>query len=155
MSGGKECLQFAALLQRGDLGTEPANYVATGVYNTFELMLSTLGRSPTSSFVLCSFFSDALDLPQEAYPDFPRTREWKVAAAHYHTLFAAHGIRPQDILLRLPNRRLYVGPHLQEYSAAIDTEWEERLTRWTLGVQSALEAGDSRPPFPTSVVATP
>ena len=88
------------------------SYVTTGVHNTFDLMLSALGRSPTSSFVLCSLFRDALDLPQEAYLDFPRTREWKTAAAHYRTLFAACGIRPQDILLRLPNRRLYIGPHV-------------------------------------------
>ena len=81
-------LQFAALLQRGDFGTEPASYVTTGVHNTFEAMVSALGRSPISSFMMCSLFSDTLDLLQEAYLDFPPTREWEAAAAHYRTLFA-------------------------------------------------------------------
>ena len=41
--GGKlaavgRALQFAVLLQRDALGTERANYVTTGVHNTFELM---------------------------------------------------------------------------------------------------------------------
>ena len=48
-----------------------------------------------------SLFSDAMDLPQGAYLDFPRTREWEVAAANYRTLFAAYvvgyGIGPQDL----------------------------------------------------------
>ena len=88
----RSALQFAALLQRGDLRTEPASYVTTGVHTTFELMVSTFGRNPTSSFVLCSLFSDALDLPQEACLDFPRTGEWKAAATHYLTgdLIARH-----------------------------------------------------------------
>ena len=59
-------LQFAALLQRDALGTEPASYVTTGFHNTFELMATALRRSSTSSSVLCSLFSDAMDLPQEA-----------------------------------------------------------------------------------------
>ena len=88
----RSALQFAALRPRGDLGTEPASYVTTGVHTTFELMVSTFGRNPTSSFVLCSLFSDALDLPQEACLDFPRTGEWKAAATHYLTgdLIARH-----------------------------------------------------------------
>ena len=96
--------------------------------------MSTSGRSPTSSFVLCSLFSEALDLPQEACLDFPPAREWEATAAHYRTLFTAYGIRSQDILLRLSSRRLYSGPHVQEYLAVLDTEWEGRPTRWTLGV---------------------
>ena len=73
----RSALQFAALLQRGDLGTEPPRYVTARVHTTFELTASTFGRSPTSSFVLCSHFSDALDLPQGACLDFPRTRDGK------------------------------------------------------------------------------
>ena len=46
-------LQFTALLQRGDLGTEPVSYITTGFHTTFS------SRGPTSSFVLCSLFSDA------------------------------------------------------------------------------------------------
>ena len=71
----RRALQFAALLQRDALGTEPASYVTTGVHNSFELMATALRRSSTSSSVLCSLVSDAMDLPQEACLDFPRTRE--------------------------------------------------------------------------------
>ena len=39
--------------------------------------------------------------------------------------------------------------------AGLDAEWEERLTKWTLSVRSALVAGDALPPFPTAVAATP
>ena len=92
-------------------------------------MVRAHGRSPTSSFLLCSLFSDALGLLQEAYLDFPRSREWEVAVDRYRTLFVAFGSRSQDILLLSPNRRLYIGPHVQEYLAALDAEWEERLTR--------------------------
>ena len=148
-------LQFAAILERGDHGTEPVSYVTTGVHTTFEIMVSTLGRSSTPPFVLCSLFSDELDLPQEACPDFPRAREWLEASAQHSTLFAAYGIRQQDILLRLPNRRHYIALQVEEYLAGLDTEWEERSTRWTLGAQRALEAGDALPPFPTVVASTP
>ena len=71
----RSALQFAALLQRRDLGTEPASYVTTGVHTTFELMLSTFERSRISPFMLCSLFNDALDLHQEVCLKFPRTRE--------------------------------------------------------------------------------
>ena len=37
----RSALQCAGLLQRGDLGTEPASYVKTGVRTTFDLMVST------------------------------------------------------------------------------------------------------------------
>lgn len=57
MQGGRwaavrSALQFAALLERGALGNEPASYVTTGVDNTFELVVSALGRSSTSSLLL-------------------------------------------------------------------------------------------------------
>ena len=86
-----------------DLGTEPDSQVTAGIYTTFELMVNTFVRRPTSSFVLCSPFSDALDLPQEACLDSPRMREWEAAAAQYRTLFT-YGIRSQHMLLRLPSR---------------------------------------------------
>ena len=75
---------------------EPASYVTTGVHNTFELMATALRRSSISSSMFCSLFSDAMDLPQETCLDFPRTREWEEAAAHYRTLFVAYIIRPQE-----------------------------------------------------------
>ena len=65
------------------------------------------GRSLTSSFLLFSLFSDALGLPQEAYLDFPRSREREAAVARYCALFTAFEIRSQHSLLRLANWRLY------------------------------------------------
>ena len=52
--------------------------------------------------------------------------EWEVAAGRYRTLFAVFGIRSQDILLRLKNRRR---AHVQEKLADLDAEWQELLTR--------------------------
>ena len=148
-------LQFAARVQRHTSGLESASYMTTGIYGTFELMLHAHGRSSTSSFLLCSLFCDALDLPQGAYLDFPRPREWEPAAGRYRTLFTAYSIQPQDILLRLQNQRIYIAPHVQQYLVDLDAECEERLTRWTLGVQSALEPGDALPSFSTEMAATP
>ena len=94
--------------------------------------------------------SDAFSLPQRAYLDFPRPREWQAVASHYRGVFAAYAIRAQDILLRLPNRKIYILPHVQEFLAGLDSTWEDRLTRGTLGVQNALGAGDALPPFQTA-----
>ena len=148
-------LQFATHVQRHISGLESASYATTGIYGLFELMFHAHGRSSTSSFLLCSLFCDALDLPQGAYLDFPRPRERETAAGRYRSLFAAYAIQPQDILLRVPNQRIYIAPHVQQYLVGFDAECEERLTRWTLGVQSALEAGDALPPFSTAMPATP
>ena len=63
-------------------------------------------------------------------------------------------IRPQAILLRLTNRRLYVGTHVHQHLTGLDTEWEERLTQWTLGIQNALEEGVGLPLFPVEVAAS-
>ena len=79
-------------------------------------------RSPTSSYLLCSLFSDALGLPEGAYLDFPRSREWEVAVGRYRALFAAFGIQAQDIVLRLANRRLYIAPQVQSSLADLDGE---------------------------------
>ena len=50
---------------------------------------------------------------------------------------------------------IYIGLHVQAYLGGLDTEWAGRLTRWTLGVQNAVEAGDVIPPFPKAVATTP
>lgn len=128
---------------------QPASYVTTGFYKSFELMVRTRGRRPTSSFLLCSLFSDALSQTQRAYLDFPRPREWQAAASHYREVFATYAILAQDILLRLQNRRVYVVFHVQVFRAGLDFMWGDRLTRWTRGVRNALEAGDALLPFPT------
>ena len=102
----RNIMQFADLLQRDVPGPGPASYLTTGVYSSFELMIHVHGRSPTSSFLLCSLFSDALGLPRATYLDFPHPREWEAVVGRYRALFTAFGIRSQDILLRLTNRRL-------------------------------------------------
>ena len=95
-----------------------------------------------------TLFSNALGLPQAAYLDLPRLRdEWEVAVGRCRELFAAFGVQSQDVLLRLTNRRLYNGSHAQEYLAGRGVEWEERLTRWTLGVQHALQEDTALSPF--------
>ena len=101
----RSTVQFADLLQRDVSGPGPASSLTTGIYSSFELMVRAHGSSTTSSVLLCSLISDALGMPQEAYLDFPRSREWEVAVDRYRTLFVAFGIRSQDILLRSPNRR--------------------------------------------------
>ena len=147
-------LQFAAHVHRGISGPESASYVTTGIDGTLELMLRTHGRSPTPLFLLCPLFCDALDLSQETYLDLPRPREWEAVAGRYCLLFAAYAIHPHNILLRLPNQRLYIESHVREYQVGLDAECEERITRWTLEVQSTLEAGDERPPFSTVISTT-
>ena len=61
-------------------------------------------------------------LPQQDYFHFPRTREWEAAAAHYRERFAAYVIRPRDIFLQPPKRRLYMGSHVQEFLARLYVE---------------------------------
>ena len=78
-----------------------------------------------------------------------------MAVDHYRKLCIAFGIQSQDILLRLSNRRLYIGPHVQEYLAGLDAEWEERLTQWVFGVQDVLEEGIGPPPFPVQAAPSP
>ena len=151
----RSTLQFPPLFQRGVPGRGPASCATTAVCSTFELMVRAHGRSLLFSFLLCSLCCDELSLPRREYLDFPRPREWEAIAGRYRALSAAHTIQTQDVLLRLPNERLYIGPHLQKYLARLDAECEERLTGWTLGVQSALERGDALPPFSTAVTATP
>ena len=76
------------------------------------------------AFLLCSMFCDALDRPRGAYLDFPRPRELEAAAGRYRTVRCIC-LQKQDILLRLPNQRLYIGPHVQEYLVGLDAECEE------------------------------
>ena len=59
----RNIMQFADLLQRDVPGPGPASYLTTGVYDSFELMIRSQGRTPTLSFLLCSLFSDAMGLP--------------------------------------------------------------------------------------------
>ena len=100
-------------------------------------------------------FSDALGLLSQAYLDFLRSKEWEAAVTRYRMLFTAFDIRPQDVLLRLPNRRLCIRPHIQEYLVGLDSEWEGHLTRWALVVQNALRTDAALPPFLVAGAAPP
>ena len=147
-------LNFVELLEEDGPRLVPASYVTTGSHSTFEHTVRTRGRAQTSSSLLCSLLSDALGLPQEAYLNFPRTRKWEVATSHHRKRFAAYAIQSRDILLHLSNRRLYIRLHVQEFLAGLHVEWGERLTRLTLGVRRALEAGDALPAFPPAIADT-
>ena len=142
--------QFAELLEEDGPRLDPASYVTTGSHDTFEGMVRTRGSSPPSSFLLCSLFADALGLPQGAYLHFPRPREWQAAAGLDRDIFAAYGIRPQDTVFRLPNRRIYILPHVQEFLVGLESTSEDRLARWTLEVGNAQEEGEALPLFPTA-----
>ena len=76
-------------------------------------MVRTHGRSPTSSIPLCFLFSDALDRRQGGYLNSLRRGDWEGGAGRYLAQFNKFGIRP-DVMLRLPSRRLHVGPHAQK-----------------------------------------
>ena len=141
-------------LQR-DVPGRPASYLITGVYDTFDLMVRSQGRSSTSSFLLCSAFSDALGPPRAAYLDFLRSRKCDVAIGRYRVLFAAFGIRSQNFQLRLTIRRLRNGaPRLRILGRA---RRRVRRTLDTVGpwVQNALEEGIALPPFPGKASPSP
>ena len=72
--------------------------------------------------------------------------------SRYRTLFTTFEIRAQDVLLRLPNRRLHIGRHVQEYLVGLDSKWGEHLTRWVL--QNALRTDAALPPFPSAGAVT-
>lgn len=93
-------MKCADLLQQDIPGPGPNSYLTTGVFRSFELMIHAHGRIPSSAFLVCSLFSNALGLPQGAYLDFPRLNEWEAAAGRYRGLFTASGVISQDILLR-------------------------------------------------------
>ena len=52
--------------------------------------------------------------------------------------FYPGGIRPYQVLLRLPRGRIYTAPHVQEYHVHLDSECESHPAFYTLAVQSAL-----------------
>ena len=72
-------LPVAELLEEDGPRLVPVSYVPTGSRQTFEQMTRIHERNAPSSCLVCSQLCDALGLPQEAYLDFPRTREWDAA----------------------------------------------------------------------------
>ena len=67
--------------------------------------------------------------------------------SRYRQLSAEYAIRPRDVLLRLPNQTLYIGPRVSAFRVDFDVGWEECRARWTLGVRNVLEPGDALPLF--------
>lgn len=66
----RNVVQFAEFLQRDVPGPGPASYPTTSVCSSFELVVRAHGRSPTSSSLLCSLFSDALGPTSSRLPWF-------------------------------------------------------------------------------------
>ena len=96
-------LQFAEFLREGVARVDPANDVTTGSHNTFELTGKAHGRSPTSSFLLCSLFSDALGPHLRRRTSIsPARRNGKKRSNVFVrcSRLTAFDIRPQDVLLR-------------------------------------------------------
>ena len=82
-------------------------------HNTLELMVHPRRRTPTSSCFLSPLFCSILGLPTGLYLDFSCSKEWEVVIDHYRKPSIALRIRPQNILLWILDRRLYIGRHLQ------------------------------------------
>ena len=112
----RSTVQFADLLQRNVPGPGPTSYLS---HNRRLQLFRAHGTCPreepnSSSFLLCSPFCDALGLPQEAYLDFPRSREWEVAVGPL-----PHAVRrARDPITACPApitkpTRLCIGPHVQ------------------------------------------
>ena len=55
-------------------------------------------------------------------------REWPAAAGHRRDIFAAYFICPQEIVLRPPNRRIYILPHVHAFWRASSSRGRYRLT---------------------------
>ena len=92
-------------------------------------------------------FCDTLGIPSGAYIERPRPLGWTHAVDRYRQLIRANNIRAQDVL-RLPGRRLYIDPHVQEFLVHLDLVWNERLTRWCIDLREALSEKRALPGFP-------
>ncbi len=122
-------------------------------FDSYEDMARAHGRSPTSSWLLVSLFCDVFGLDKDIYINFPRDLDedhgWDQIVQRYRAAFYANGIRPHQVLLQLPRARIYIGPHVQEYLAHLDTECEQHLTLYAVAMQRALnQPGNPLPPFP-------
>ena len=91
-SAVKDALQFTELFEEHGPRLVPASYVTAGSHPTFDHMVRTHGRSPTSSFLLCFLFIDALGLPQLAHvPQFSPHK--RIGSGHRPLLRAFRRVR--------------------------------------------------------------
>ena len=123
-----------------------------GYFDTFEAMVRANGMIPTASWLLVTLFCDVFGMDRSVYISFPRDRTegngWDRMAQRYRSAFYAHGIRPYQVLLRLPRGRLYIAPHVKEYLSHLDMACESHLTYYINDVRSALSnSGQPLPPF--------
>lgn len=124
-----------------------------GSFDSFEGMVRANGRSQTASWLLVTLFCDVFGMDRSVYISFPRDRNegngWDQLVQRYRSAFYAGGIRPYQVLLRLPRGRIYIAPHVQEYLVHLDQECESHLTIYTLAVQMELgNPSQPLPPFP-------
>ncbi|CAN0212020.1 unnamed protein product, partial [Scytosiphon promiscuus] len=99
-----------------EAGADPA-----GHFDSFDSMVQAHGRSPTSSYLLVPLFCDVFGMDADVYIYFPRDPHedngWDQMVQRYRALFYAHGVRPHQVLLKLPRGRIYIAPDVQEYLA--------------------------------------
>ena len=134
---------------------DPASYVTTDSHDTFELMVRAHGRNPTSSFLM-------LPVQRRSGPAFAGVSRFLplkgMESSGKPVPYAVHSVRDPTTECRaavIPNRRLYIGPHVQEYLVGFHDEWEEHLTRWVLAVRNALRTDTALPLFLPAGVAQP
>ena len=105
-------------------------------------MVRANGRSQTASWLLVTLFCDVFGMDRSVYISFPRDHQegsgWDRLVQRYRSAFYAEGIRPYQVLLKLPCGRIYIAPHVQEYLVHLDPECESHLMFYTLAVQLSL-----------------
>ena len=143
-----EAIRFSTIVGQEPSQLDQTEYQSTGVYNTFEDMLRAQGHCVTASFLLCTLVCDTLGLPSGIYIECPRPLGWIQVVDRYRQLFGTNNVRAQDVVLRLQGRRLYIGPHVQEFLLHLDPVWDERLTRWCIELREALSGRRALPRFP-------
>ena len=109
-----------------------------------------------SSFLLCVLFSHALGLPRGTYLSFLRPTGWETAdwqSLSYAVRCVRSPVARNPALTTMSEALHWV--HVQEYLAGPNVEWENCLTRWTLGARNGLEGGVPLPLFQAEVAAPP
>ena len=150
----REQVSFASVLERNFFcwSMSEAGADLAGSFDSFEGMVRANGRSQTASWLLVTLFCDVFGMDRSVYISFPRNsvgNGWDRLVQRYRSAIYAGGIRPYQVLLRLPRGRIYIAPHVQEYLVHLDPECESHLTLYTLAVQSALrQPNQPLPPLP-------
>ena len=117
----REQVSFASVLFRSKLrllALSEAGADLVGSLDSFEAMVRANGRSQTVSWLLVTLFCDVFGMDRSVYISFPRDHQegfgWDRLVQRYRSAFYAEGIRPYQVLLKLPRGRIYIAPHIQE-----------------------------------------